>query len=69
VSYNPRNFLAGRATNVNKLPIYCCFSQMMRLPEDDLVIIAVGNVQATPAIDEVLEQLFRLCRSLPYRDP
>jgi CubicO group peptidase (beta-lactamase class C family) len=45
------------------------FSQMMRVPEDDLVIIAVGNVQATPAIDEVLEQLFRLCRSLPYRDP
>jgi CubicO group peptidase (beta-lactamase class C family) len=45
------------------------FSQMMRLPEDDLVIIAVGNVEATPAIDEVLEQLFRLCRSLPYRDP
>ena len=45
------------------------FSQMMRVPEDDLVIIAVGNVEATPAIDEVLEQLFRLCRSLPYRDP
>ena len=42
------------------------FSQMMRLPEDDLVIIAVGNVQATPAIDEILAQLFRLCRSLPY---
>lgn len=42
------------------------FSQMMRLPDDDLVIIAVGNVQATPAIDEVLERLFRLCRSLPY---
>ncbi len=45
------------------------FSQMMRIPEDDLVIIAVGNVKTTPAIDEVLEQLFRLCRSLPYRDP
>jgi CubicO group peptidase (beta-lactamase class C family) len=45
------------------------FSQMMRLPEDDLVIIAVGNVDDTPALDEALEQLFRLCRSLPYRDP
>jgi hypothetical protein len=54
VSYDPRNFLAGRATNVDKLPMYGCFSQMMRLPEGDLVIIAVGNVQATPAIDEVL---------------
>jgi hypothetical protein len=45
------------------------FSQMMRIPEDDLVIIAVGNVDDTPAIDHVLEQLFLLCRSLPYRDP
>jgi CubicO group peptidase (beta-lactamase class C family) len=45
------------------------FSQMMRLPEDDLVIIAVGNVKATSSIDDVLEQLFRLCRSLSYRDP
>jgi CubicO group peptidase (beta-lactamase class C family) len=45
------------------------FSQMMRIPEDDLVIIAVGNVTKTKKIDEVLDQLFRLCRSLPYRDP
>ena len=45
------------------------FSQMMRLPKDDLVIIAVGNVDDTPALDEVFEQLFRLCRSLPYRNP
>ena len=45
------------------------FSQMMRIPEDDLVIIAVGNVDDTPALDEALDQLFRLCRSLPYRDP
>jgi CubicO group peptidase (beta-lactamase class C family) len=45
------------------------FSQMMRVPQDDLVIIAIGNVESTPAIDAVLEQLFRLCRSLPYRDP
>ena len=44
------------------------FSQMMRLPEDDLVIIAVGNNLKTREIDEVLEQLFRLCRSLPYQD-
>jgi hypothetical protein len=41
---------------------------MMRLPDDDLVIIAVGNVNHTPVLDDVLEQLFRLCRSLPYRD-
>jgi hypothetical protein len=45
------------------------FSQMMRIPEDDLVIIALGNVTTTKKIDEVLDQLFRLCRSLPYRDP
>ena len=43
------------------------FSQMMRIPVDDLVIIAVGNVEATPAIEEVLEQLFRLCRSQKTR--
>ena len=41
---------------------------MMRLPADDLVIIAVSNVEVTSAIDKVVEQLFRLCRSLPYRD-
>lgn len=45
------------------------FSLMMRVPEDDLVIIAVGNVEATEPLDEALTQLFRLCRSLPYRDP
>ncbi len=44
------------------------FSQMMRIPEDDLVIIAVGNVRKTDEIDDALEQLFRLCRSLPYQD-
>ena len=46
------------------------FSMMMRIPEDELVIIALGNVSATDEIDEVLRtQLFRLCRSLPYQDP
>jgi CubicO group peptidase (beta-lactamase class C family) len=45
------------------------FSQMMRLPDDDLVIIALGNVDGTDALDEIRDQLFRLCRSLPYRDP
>ena len=45
------------------------FSQMMRVPADELVIIALGNVDGTPAIHESLEQLFRLCRSLPYRQP
>jgi len=41
------------------------FSKMMRIPEDDLVIIALGNVSTTQEIDKVLDQLFRLCRSLP----
>ena len=41
---------------------------MMRIPEDDLVIIALGNVHPTDEIDDALEQLFRLCRSLPYQD-
>jgi CubicO group peptidase (beta-lactamase class C family) len=45
------------------------FSQMMRVPQDDLVIIALGNVDGTEALDEIRDQLFRLCRSLPYRDP
>jgi CubicO group peptidase (beta-lactamase class C family) len=45
------------------------FSQMMRIPEDDLAIIALGNVDATDEIDKTLVELFRLCRSLPYRDP
>ena len=44
------------------------FSQMMRIPEDDLVIIAVDNVYKTRKINEVLKHLFRLSRSLPYRD-
>jgi CubicO group peptidase (beta-lactamase class C family) len=44
------------------------FSQMMRIPEDDLVIIALGNTRATDKIDDALEQLFLLCRSLPYQD-
>ena len=44
------------------------FSKMMRIPEDDLVIIALGNVRKTDDIDDALEQLFRLCRSLPYQD-
>jgi hypothetical protein len=42
---------------------------MMRIPEDDLVIIAVGNVNDTPALDDAVDQLFRLCQSLPYHDP
>ena len=44
------------------------FSKMMRLPEDDLVIIVLGNVRKTDELDDVLDQLFRLCRSLPYHD-
>ena len=44
------------------------FSKIMRIPEDDLVIIALGNIPTTREIDDVLEQLFRLCRSLPYKD-
>lgn len=45
------------------------FSKMMRLPEQELVIITVGNVNKSDEIDEVIEQLFRLCRSIPYRNP
>jgi hypothetical protein len=41
---------------------------MMRIPEDDLVIIALGNTRTTDKIDDALEQLFLLCRSLPYQD-
>ena len=44
------------------------FSKMMRIPEDDLVIIALGNVRKTDEIDDALDQLFLLCRSLPYQD-
>lgn len=43
------------------------FSRMVRIPRDDLAIIALGNVPATEEIDDVVKQLFRLCRSLPYR--
>ena len=44
------------------------FSRMMRIPADDLVIVALGNVRKTNEIDDMLEQLFRLCRSLPYQN-
>lgn len=45
------------------------FSQMMRIPSDDLVIIAVGNVKVQQGMNDTLVELFRLCRSLPYQDP
>ena len=45
------------------------FSKMMRIPEDDLVIIALGNTDKSDEMDEAIDQLFRLCRSLPYEDP
>jgi CubicO group peptidase (beta-lactamase class C family) len=63
-----RSDLDGRLYQMHNGANQGFFSQMMRIPENDLVIIAVGNVEATPAIDEVLEQLFRLCRSMPYQD-
>lgn len=44
------------------------FSRMMRFPDEDLVIIALGNVQPTDEIDEVVRQLFLLCSSRPYYD-
>lgn len=45
------------------------FSKMMRIPDERLVIVAVGNVDSTREIDEAIDQLFRLCCSLPYRCP
>ncbi|MFK8111596.1 MAG: serine hydrolase domain-containing protein, partial [Rubripirellula sp.] len=45
------------------------FSKMMRLPEEELVIVIVGNVNASDAMDEVIDQLLRLCCSVPYRNP
>ncbi len=63
-----RSDLDGRLYQMHNGANEGFFSRMMRLPEDAMVIIAVGNVQATPAINEVLDQLFRLCRSLPYQD-
>ena len=40
---------------------------MMRVPDDDLVIVALGNVLMTKDIANALDQLFLLCRSLPYQ--
>jgi len=45
------------------------FSQVMRIPDDDLAIIALGNSRLTDDIREALRQLFLLCRSLPYQAP
>lgn len=41
-------------------------SRMMRLPEDDLVIILLGNIVRTKELDDALDSLFRLCRALPH---
>ena len=41
-------------------------SRMMRLPEDDLVIILLGNIVRTKELDDALDFLFALCRSLPH---
>ena len=53
-------------TNIGKFAGHTC--RMMRVPEDDLVIIALGNVDTSDEIEAMLEQLFRLCRSLSYEE-
>ncbi len=60
--------LDGRLYQTNSGANQGYFSKMMRIPEDDLVIIALGNVRKTDEIDDALDQLFLLCRSLPYQD-
>jgi hypothetical protein len=45
------------------------FSQMMRVPEDDLVVIAVGNQDKTDELDDVIDEFFRLARGLRYKMP
>lgn len=45
------------------------FSRMMRVPDDDLVIIAVGNMNSTDALDDAVEQFFRFARGINYRLP
>ena len=52
--------------NIGKIAGHTC--RMMRVPEDDLVIIALGNVDTSDEIEAMLDQLFRLCRSLPYEE-
>ena len=58
----------GRIYQVNTGANSGYFSKMMRLPEDGRVIIALGNVRRTDAIAKALDQLFLLCRSLPYEE-
>jgi len=41
-------------------------SRMMRLPDDDVVIIVLGNIVMTNELDDALDVLFPLCRSLPH---
>jgi CubicO group peptidase (beta-lactamase class C family) len=45
------------------------FSQILRVPDDGLVIIAVGNVDDSPKIDEVLKFIFKFRDVLSYGKP
>lgn len=45
------------------------FSEMVRIPEEDVAIVVLGNTRATKELDEASSQLLRLCRSLPYTLP
>lgn len=60
--------LDGRLYHSNSGANYGHICRMMRIPEDDLVIICLSNAAPTREMDEALEQLFLLCRSLPYRE-
>ncbi len=44
-------------------------SRMMRVPEDDLVIIGLANIRRSDELSKAFKQFFQLCRSLPYREP
>jgi CubicO group peptidase (beta-lactamase class C family) len=44
-------------------------SRMMRVPEDDLVIIGLANIRRSDELSQAFKQFFQLCRSLPYREP
>ena len=44
-------------------------SRMMRVPEDDLVIIGLANIRQSDELSQAFKQFFQLCRSLPYRQP
>lgn len=45
------------------------FSEMWRIPEEDLLIIVLGNVQLSNELDEILYEFIKMARGLPYSSP